>query len=71
MVMESTNGLMEGSLMGSGEVIRSMDMVSLPGLMAENMKDIMSTIKKMVKVHSPGQMVDSILEDGRMEINMA
>ena len=70
MVMESIIGPMVGPLMDNGGVIKFMDMVSSPGLMAENMKDTTSTTRKMAKAPSHGPTADSILVAGRMAISM-
>lgn len=57
------------NLMDHGWITRWKEVVCLPGQTAEDTKVIMSMIKRKVKAHSTGQMVENTREVGKMENN--
>jgi hypothetical protein len=62
---------MERSMLALGRATTCTGMVHLPGLMAENMRVNTNTIRNMGKVSTPGLMVGSITEVGKLASNMA
>ena len=64
-------GRTEGNMMVNGRTTRWTAKVYLPGLMEENMKDNMLTIRKKDKEYSRGQTDASTMVTGRTESNTA
>ena len=59
-------GLMEKNMKANGKITKSMELESLLGLMEDLMKEIIEMIKNMVTGLILGQMVVSILDNGKM-----
>lgn len=69
MEMVNTSGLMEECTMESGLTTKWKAKVSLPGVMDVDMSVNTKMIRSTVKVHSNGQMAESISENGTKENN--
>ena len=64
MVMEDIDGLTEENIVVIGNATKCMDKVSSLGLMAEDTKDSIMTIRNKDMVFSPGQMEDNMIAIG-------
>ena len=57
---------MEEGIKGRGLIIKSTDMVYIPGQMGENMKEIIKTTKNMGQALTLGQTGESMSGNGKM-----
>lgn len=64
MVRAPTTGQMDVNILANGKRINCMAMVSIPGRMAESMKEITLMIKKRDSEFIPGLMVENTKANG-------
>jgi phage terminase large subunit-like protein len=65
------SGVMIGSMMATGKIIRCMEGEYILGLTEENMKEIILTTKKRDTGCLRGLMAENMMENGKMASSMA